>query len=102
MDTTTARITETTSHCAPIQPEWARIPDAIRFSGIGRSRLYQLIDEGKIRSVCLRERKKSRGIRLIHLPALDAYISSFEGNEKGQDNGNAKRNGRARQRHARS
>ena len=44
--------------------------------------MYQLIDQGKIRSVCLRERDKVRGIRLINAKSLSDYIASFEGNGK--------------------
>jgi hypothetical protein len=68
----------------------------MKFSGIGRSRLYELIDDGKIRSVCLRERQKVRGIRLVNVKSLHDYIASFERNGKGQAYETAgKRKGRA-------
>jgi hypothetical protein len=102
VDITAATLTQTTSHCEPLQPEWLRLPDAIRFSGIGRSRLYQLIDGGKIRSVCLRDRQKVRGIRLVSAKSLSDYISSFEGDGKGQDNGNDKKNARRAGKHGRA
>ena len=81
MDTTTASINESIGYSQPLQPEWARIPDAIKFSGIGRSRLYQLFDSGEVLSVCLRDPQKVRGIRLINLKSLNDYISSFQGDK---------------------
>jgi hypothetical protein len=59
------------------KPEWYRIPDATRVSGIGRSSLYGLVKEGKVKSVCLRKRNSSRGIRLINADSLSAFIESF-------------------------
>jgi len=78
MDITTATIRETIQRCDALQPEWVRIPDAMKFSGIGRSRLYELIEAGKIRSVCLRKREKLRGIRLVSIRSLRDFISSFD------------------------
>jgi len=78
MDITTATIRETTKRCEPLQPEWVRIPDAMKFSGIGRSRLYELIESEKIRSVCLRKREKLRGIRLVSIRSLRDFIDSFD------------------------
>jgi hypothetical protein len=63
--------------CAPVEPEWLRIPDAVRVSGIGRSTLYNLIGAGAIKSVCLRKRGCQRGIRLISADSLRTYIQSF-------------------------
>jgi hypothetical protein len=94
MDATTATIAQTIGRCEPLQPAWVRIPDAIKFGGVGRSKLYQLVDEGQIRSVCLREQQKVRGIRLINVQSLLDYIESFEGNGKGQGNAKGKKNAR--------
>ena len=80
METVMSKIQETIGRCVPLTPEWIRIVDAVRLSGIGRSHLYQLIEQGKIRSVCLRERQKVRGIRLINVRSLHDYIASFEDN----------------------
>jgi hypothetical protein len=62
--------------CGAVKPEWLRIPDAIRFSGLGRSSLYELIREGKIKSVCLRKRNNIRGVRLISADSLSSLIES--------------------------
>lgn len=60
-----------------VKPEWYRIPDATRVSGIGRSLLYQYIKEGKIKSACLRKRNSIRGIRLINADSLSELVESF-------------------------
>lgn len=59
-----------------IKPEWLRVPDASRIFGIGRSKLYEMISERAIKSVCLRERGKVQGIRLISFDSLAAYIEN--------------------------
>ena len=63
--------------CSPIKPEWLRLPDAVRVSGVGRSTLYNLITSGAIKSVALRKRGCQRGIRLISADSLRDYIESF-------------------------
>lgn len=37
-----------------LQARWLRLPAAIKYSGIGRSRFSELIAEGKIKSVCIK------------------------------------------------
>lgn len=60
-----------------LKPEWLRIAGAVTLYGIGRSSLYELIAEGKIKSVCLRQRGSARGIRLISADSLSAYLESL-------------------------
>lgn len=60
-----------------VKPEWLRLPDATRASGIGRSSLYELVKENKIKSVCLKNRNSTRGIRLINADSLSKFIESF-------------------------
>jgi hypothetical protein len=67
--------------CLPIKPEWLRLPDAIRVSGIGRSSLYALLSSGRLKSAVVRKRGCQRGIRLISADSLRAYIESFAGEE---------------------
>jgi hypothetical protein len=62
-----------------VEPNWLTIKNAVRYSGLSQSKLYVLIVEGKIRSVCLRAKDKLRGIRLIYRPSLDAYLFEHEG-----------------------
>ena len=75
-------ILQTSANVAPaavinLRPEWLRIPDAVKLYGIGRSSLYELIAEGKIKSVCLRQRGSTRGIRLLSADSLSKYIEGL-------------------------
>ncbi|MEN9021842.1 MAG: hypothetical protein ABF370_15195 [Verrucomicrobiales bacterium] len=74
---TSKDIQETIGHTAILRPEWLRIPDTIRYSGIGRSSLYTLIGDGKIRSVSIRKRGAVKGIRLISVDSIDSYLNSL-------------------------
>lgn len=62
---------------------WKRLKFACDVTGLKRSWFYPKIKEGRIRSAVLRDDGKARGIRMIHMPSLKAYI---EGNlvEDGQ------------------
>jgi hypothetical protein len=61
----------------PMRTGICQVQDAIRFSGIGRTSLYSLIGEGKVKSINLRKPGTARGRRLVHLPSLRAYLNSF-------------------------
>ena len=63
-----------TSKHQPLKPEWIRVDDAVRVSGISRSKIYELIKAEKIRSFSKRERGALRGIRLIFLDSLLDHI----------------------------
>ncbi len=73
----TTTVERDTGSCLHLEPKWVRIHDAVRVSGMGRSLLYQRIKEGHIRSACLRDRNKTRGIRLVNVESLNRYIESF-------------------------
>jgi hypothetical protein len=66
----------TTNHHSEskLKPEWVRVPDAIRISGLCRSSIYQLIQAGKIKSFSNRQRGERRGIRLISYDSLIGFI----------------------------
>ena len=70
-------IQATIGNTAALRPEWLRIPDAVRYSGIGRSSLYTLISDGKIKSVSIRKRDTVKGIRLISVDSIDEYLSGL-------------------------
>jgi hypothetical protein len=57
-----------------LKPEFVRIPAAVRYSGISRTTIYELINEGRLKSTVLRRRGNVRGIRLISLESLDAIL----------------------------
>jgi hypothetical protein len=46
---------------------------------MSRSRIYELIAEGRIKSICLKSRKgAARGLRLIDREAIDWFMTSLE------------------------
>lgn len=47
-----------------------------RLEGLCRGELYILIKEGQIRTKVLRKPGRERGIRLINIPSVRAYIES--------------------------
>jgi len=66
-----------------IKPEWVRVPEAVKVSGLSRSSIYELIASGKIKSFSNRARGSQRGIRLISYDSLlgfleDAYLASLD------------------------
>ena len=66
-----------------LKPEWVRVPEAVKISGLGRSSIYELIGAGKIKSFSKRDRGALWGIRLISYDSLvefleNAYLASLE------------------------
>ena len=57
--------------------QWGRVPDALKQSGLSRTKLQQIIKAGKIVSVSLREPGQKKATRLICLRSLNDYIESF-------------------------
>ena len=64
---TTAEIQQDThSGAVNLNPRWLRVPSAVKYSGLSRSLLYELIAKGKIRFICLKSYKGAeRGVRLL-------------------------------------
>ncbi len=69
----------------PIQPEFVRLPKRghCPWSGLTRSKLNELIlpteaneHRPPVKSICLRKVGAARGVRLIVLPSLIAYLRS--------------------------
>ncbi len=70
------------------KPEWIRLPPPggkCPFTGLSRSSLYELVGhieangfKPPVKSVTLRKRGSSRGIRLISYDSLMAYLASFK------------------------
>lgn len=79
---TVLEIQEEISKAPAVEPNWLKVEGtngATRYSSLSRSKIYQLLEEGKIRSVCLRAKDKQRGTRLIFRPSLGTYLAKFEG-----------------------
>jgi hypothetical protein len=61
-----------------VNPRWLRIPAAVEYSGINRSRLFRLLAEGAVKSACLKEHQHAkRGLRLIDRHSLDLYLETL-------------------------
>ena len=58
-------------------PEFGRWRDVERLFGIKRGTLYNLIAEGKVKSVVLRRKGNVHGCRLIHLMSVSEYLNSL-------------------------
>jgi hypothetical protein len=68
------------THTGPVtlNPRWLRIPSAVKYSGISRSRLYKLLAQGRIKSICLKSRNDAlRGVRLIDRESVDLFMESL-------------------------
>ena len=63
------------------KPEWLRFPDATKIFGVSRSKIYELISAGQIRSFSLRGRGKKKGVRLISYDSLKEFLER-RANEK--------------------
>jgi hypothetical protein len=58
------------------KPEWLRIEAAVKLFGISRTKLYDLISNKRIKSFCLRERGKVKGLRLISYDSLSEFLEN--------------------------
>ena len=55
----------------PIEPAAFGVPDAVRYSGLSRSRLYELVRDGQIASF------QVGGRRMFLRSALDAFFAKI-------------------------
>jgi hypothetical protein len=66
-----------------LRPEWLRPKDVPKIFGIGRSKTYELIASGKVKSASLRKRGHKHGTRLVSYDSLAAYLENLaEGGEQ--------------------
>ena len=66
-----------------LTPEFARIDDIHQMFGLKRGSLYNLIRDGKVKSVLTKVTGRKSGIRLIEVASVRQYILS------GADSGGA-------------
>jgi hypothetical protein len=64
-----------------ILPVWVRAPahGAEFHSGFSRAKLYQLAEQGRIRTASVRDPGKMRGTRLFNLRSILDFIATCEG-----------------------
>jgi hypothetical protein len=74
---TTEPINAKANENASVLPEFGRWRDVERHFGIKRGTLYNLMAEGKVKSVLLRRKGNVHGCRLIHLASVSQYINGL-------------------------
>ena len=69
------------THTGPVtlNPRWLRIPSAVKYSGLSRSLLYELLAQERIKSICLKSRHGAlRGVRLVDRESIDLFMQSLQ------------------------
>ena len=61
-------------HIADLKPQWIRIHDAVRVSGLCRSSIYELLSSGEVDSFSHRKNDRAIGQRLISYDSLVRYL----------------------------
>ena len=74
---TTETITVANPASTPSLPEFGRWQDVERLFGIKRGTLYNLVNEGRVKSVSLRRRGNVHGCRLFHLASISQHLNSL-------------------------
>ena len=74
---TTEPISVASPNNATPLPEFGRWRDVERLFGIKRGTLYNLMAEGKVKSVFLRHKGNVHGCRLIHLASVSEYLNGL-------------------------
>ena len=59
-----------------LEPSWIRIPEAVRVSGLSRSKIYELMKAGRLRNSSFAEEGQTRGTRLVSYASLMHLIES--------------------------
>jgi hypothetical protein len=60
-----------------IDPEWIRVPQVVARFNWSRSKTYELISDGQIKSISLRRRNGVRGIRLVSVDSIRSFLESL-------------------------
>ena len=63
------------------RPEWGGVADVERQFGIKETHLYQLMKEGRIKSVLIKGRGRSRGKRLINFASVRRLLAEAQEKE---------------------
>jgi hypothetical protein len=62
-------------------PEWGDLRDAQRVFGFRETHLYYLIKSGRVKSVLIRGRGKTRGKRLINFDSIREMLAELQSSE---------------------
>ena len=77
---TTAPIALPAGVTVPMKPEFIRLPrpgTLCPWTGLSRSKMWEVLLTGKVQTVCLRKPGAAKGARLVHLESLLAYLHSL-------------------------
>ena len=77
---TTAPVAIPTNATIPAMPEFIRLPrpgTLCPWTGLSRSKMWEVLQSGKVKTVCLRRPGAAKGARLIHLAGLLEYLHSL-------------------------
>ena len=74
---TTAEVKVPNEPIKAILPEFGRWKDVERLYGIKRGTLYNLLADGKVKSVSMRRKGNKNGCRLFYLPGISEYLNSL-------------------------
>ena len=74
---TTEAITVSNNNASNPFPEFGRWRDVERLFGIKRGTLYNLVAEGKVKSVSMRRKGNVHGCRLFHLASVSQYLNGL-------------------------
>jgi hypothetical protein len=74
-------------HGAPhFAPDWARPPkNGQHLEGLSRSYIYRLIESESVKSMSLTMPGKKKGVRLIHVPSLRAWLAAQAAAQEGSN-----------------
>ena len=67
---------ENTTETNTVQAIWLRVQQAVQLTGLSRSKVYELLSAGAIRSASLRDPGQRHAVRLIDRADLLAFIES--------------------------
>jgi hypothetical protein len=62
------------------RPEFIRLPKTATlcpWSGLSRSKMWDVLVQGHVKTVCLRRKGAAKGTRLVHLESLMSYLNSL-------------------------
>lgn len=67
------------NQASKLQSEWVRIPEACNLASLSRSTLCAHFDTagGTIKTASIRKRGATRGIRMVSVPSLFAWLDSY-------------------------
>ena len=60
-----------------VHPRWLRVAAVSKYYSIPRSRVYELLNEGALRTAVLKKKGNQRGIRLICATSLESLLSTI-------------------------